>query len=183
MTSRLTRETTDRRIALGTIHWAMPDGAATRAGQPPTAEIEWILARARCAGVRLLDTTPADGTWENADGVLANGYPSWRIVCKLDPDVADRDPLRPVRLDVDEFPTTILIGVAASARGRGVRRAGLCETTRLAARHGIQRLRCTSSPTTPRRSGRSRRTGFSGSPCAPHGEKLVTTRASQVTSA
>lgn len=61
----------------------MPYGIANRAGQPDTAQVAKMLALAKGAGVRCLDTAPAYGSSEARIGELAGGDPEWVIITKL----------------------------------------------------------------------------------------------------
>ena len=73
------------RLALGTVQWGLPYGIANRTGRPDDAEITRILATAREAGVRVLDTARAYGESEAVIGRLVGPDPWWTVVTKLPP--------------------------------------------------------------------------------------------------
>ncbi len=79
------------RLALGTVQWGLPYGIANRTGQPDEAEVARILARARGAGVRVLDTARAYGESEAVIGRLVGADPWWTVVTKLPPLAAQKD--------------------------------------------------------------------------------------------
>ncbi len=76
-----------RRLALGSVQWGMPYGIANRDGQPERREIQTLLATARDAGIRVLDTARAYGDSERAIGDSIHPEEGWRILTKLAPDV------------------------------------------------------------------------------------------------
>jgi aryl-alcohol dehydrogenase-like predicted oxidoreductase len=67
----------------------MPYGIANRRGQPSVDEVRGILALAREAGVRVLDTARAYGQSEEVIGSLSAGDSHWRIVTKISPNLSD----------------------------------------------------------------------------------------------
>ncbi len=76
-----------RRLALGSVRWAMPDRIANRDDQLERRELQALLASARGAGIRVLDTARAYGDSERAIGNLVQPEEGWRILTKLAPDV------------------------------------------------------------------------------------------------
>ncbi|MEM9175856.1 MAG: aldo/keto reductase [Myxococcota bacterium] len=79
-----------RRLALGSAQWGMPYGIANRQGKPEDAALDAMLARARAAGVRAIDTARAYGDSEARIGRALRDAPSsegWRVITKLAPDV------------------------------------------------------------------------------------------------
>lgn len=85
------RRTRDpRRLVLGSAQWGMPYGIANHSGPPNIGELEIMLARARAAGVRSIDTARAYGESETRVGEVTRSLPSeqgWRVITKLAPDV------------------------------------------------------------------------------------------------
>ena len=70
-------------LALGTVQFGMAYGIANRAGRPDIQTVADILARARAAGINMLDTAIAYG---EAEAVLGRiGLAGWRVVTKLPP--------------------------------------------------------------------------------------------------
>ena len=79
-----------RRLTLGSAQWGMPYGIANHAGPPDDDALRAMLARARDAGVRAIDTARAYGDSEARIGTTLRDVPSnegWRVVTKLAPDV------------------------------------------------------------------------------------------------
>lgn len=79
-----------RRLTLGSAQWGMPYGIANRAGPPSDETLDAMLALAREAGVRAIDTARAYGASETRIGRALRGAPSsdgWRVITKLAPDV------------------------------------------------------------------------------------------------
>ncbi|MBV5287143.1 MAG: aldo/keto reductase [Methyloversatilis discipulorum] len=56
------------RVGLGTVQWGVDYGVANRDGRTPAAEVERILAAARAAGLRVLDTAALYGEAESVLG-------------------------------------------------------------------------------------------------------------------
>ncbi len=78
-----------RRLVLGSAQWGMPYGIANLAGPPDADELEAMLAQARNAGVRSIDTARAYRDSEDRIGQILRGVHSnegWRIITKLAPD-------------------------------------------------------------------------------------------------
>ena len=59
------------KLGLGTVQWGMPYGIANRTGQPDDQQVSTMLARAKAAGVLVLDTAHDYGTAEFTIGGLA----------------------------------------------------------------------------------------------------------------
>ncbi len=79
-----------RRLVLGSAQWGMPYGIANLSGPPADEELEAMLARARDAGLREIDTARAYGESEARIGRALGAIPSiegWRVLTKLAPDV------------------------------------------------------------------------------------------------
>jgi aryl-alcohol dehydrogenase-like predicted oxidoreductase len=70
----------------------MPYGIANRSGQPATAEVAAMLARAHAVGIHTIDTARAYGESEALIGALAPPDSGWRVVTKLAPDVLGDEP-------------------------------------------------------------------------------------------
>lgn len=141
----------------------------------------WLLA---------LRNDPAARTWSfSPTRVSVDEHAGWLERTLADPRrillivERDGDQLGQVRLDVDGPTAAVSITVAASARRRGVGRAALRETTRLAAQLGIERLEAHIMSGNAASLQAFAAAGFTGSPCASPGDKLVVTWASRGTSA
>jgi aryl-alcohol dehydrogenase-like predicted oxidoreductase len=79
-----------RRLTLGSAQWGASYGIANHSGPPSSDELETMLARARNAGVRGIDTARAYGDAESRIGETLRAVPSpegWRVITKLAPDV------------------------------------------------------------------------------------------------
>ena len=73
------------KLALGTVQFGLPYGATNKQGQVGAGEIERILARARAAGIDLLDTAAAYGTSEDVLGASDEARAGFSIVTKTQP--------------------------------------------------------------------------------------------------
>ena len=76
-----------RRLVLGSAQWGMAYGIANRSGPPSERELERLIALARDAGIRTIDSARAYGTSEARIGRVLAGATDWRVVTKLAPDV------------------------------------------------------------------------------------------------
>jgi aryl-alcohol dehydrogenase-like predicted oxidoreductase len=76
-----------RRLALGSAQWDAPLDRSEAIGSSTTQEIAAVLARARTAGVRTIETARAYGTSEAQIGRATADQEGWRILTKLSPDV------------------------------------------------------------------------------------------------
>jgi aryl-alcohol dehydrogenase-like predicted oxidoreductase len=76
-----------RRITLGSAQWGMAYGIANHTGPPGQAELDRLLALARDAGIRSIDTARAYGESEARVGRALANHDDWRVVTKLAPDV------------------------------------------------------------------------------------------------
>jgi len=77
-----------RRLTLGSARWGLPNDVAPRRGTAPaTDEILAILASARQAGVRSIDTARAYGECESRIGRATAAQEGWRVITRLDPEV------------------------------------------------------------------------------------------------
>lgn len=70
------------RLGLGTVQLGIPYGITNAAGRVPAAEAAAILARARDAGIDVLDTAALYGESEAVIGALLEGGNAFRIVTK-----------------------------------------------------------------------------------------------------
>lgn len=82
-----TRTRDPRRLTLGSAQWGMAYGIANRTGPPNVGELDRLLALARDAGIRSIDTARAYGESEARVGRALAGHDDWRVVTKLAPDV------------------------------------------------------------------------------------------------
>lgn len=76
-------------IALGSVQWGMPYGIANQSGPPTGDELPRLLALARDAGVRTIDTARAYGASEAEIGRHVGDDTRWRVVTKTDPAAVD----------------------------------------------------------------------------------------------
>jgi aryl-alcohol dehydrogenase-like predicted oxidoreductase len=79
----------------------MPYGIANRSGVPESAELAEIVRVAGVAGVRQLDTARGYGASEEVIGELVGREGSFRVVTKLDHEVACEGGPRRARVDTD----------------------------------------------------------------------------------
>lgn len=71
------------KIAVGTVQFGLPYGIANRVGQTPRDMAAAILARAKKAGARFLDTAIAYGDAETVLGEIGAAQDGWQIISKL----------------------------------------------------------------------------------------------------
>lgn len=76
-----------RRLTLGSANWGRPSGGTHRDGEPSVTELDALLARARAAGVRTIDTARAYGQSETRIGRATRAEQGWRVITRLDPEV------------------------------------------------------------------------------------------------
>lgn len=84
-------------LVLGSVQWGLRYGIANASGQPETAEVAKILARAAQAGLTWIDTARAYGEAEQVIGQLTGTESGtaperWRVVTKVAPSL-EPDPL------------------------------------------------------------------------------------------
>ena len=78
----------DPELVLGSVQWGLRYGIANASGQPDTAEVAKMLARASAAGLRWIDTARAYGEAEQVIGQLSAAEPArWRVVTKVAPSL------------------------------------------------------------------------------------------------
>lgn len=75
-----------RRLVLGSAQWGMAYGVANRSGEPSDEALASMLARAREAGVRTIETARGYGRSEARIGRALEPAAGWRLLTKLDPD-------------------------------------------------------------------------------------------------
>ncbi|MFH1910343.1 MAG: aldo/keto reductase [bacterium] len=80
------------RLALGTVQFGLDYGIANIGGRISRYECKKILALARSAGVRILDTAQAYGASEQVLGRLANN--SFKIITKIAPSIRTEEELK-----------------------------------------------------------------------------------------
>lgn len=80
------------KIAVGTAQFGLPYGIANRAGKTPRDVAASILARAKAAGARVLDTAIAYGDAETVLWEINAAQDGWQIVSKLPALPADLQP-------------------------------------------------------------------------------------------
>lgn len=76
-----------RRLTLGSANWGRPSGSSHRDGEPSVTELDALLARAKAAGVRTIDTARAYGQSETRIGRATRAEQGWRVITRLDPEV------------------------------------------------------------------------------------------------
>ncbi|MBW2496238.1 MAG: aldo/keto reductase [Deltaproteobacteria bacterium] len=76
-----------RRLALGSASWRPSAGVASEPGRFPRDELEALIALARGAGIRSIETARAWHESECAIGEALGDDPDWRVLTRLAPDV------------------------------------------------------------------------------------------------
>lgn len=76
-------ESLTQRLALGTAQFGLAYGLSNQAGQPTMTAVTEILAAAKAAGLRLLDTAAAYGNSEARLGQLAGQNSDFEFITKL----------------------------------------------------------------------------------------------------
>jgi aryl-alcohol dehydrogenase-like predicted oxidoreductase len=76
-----------RRLALGIPRWNAPDRIVRGLGEFDSKALGAVLARAKRAGMRAIDTARADGEGEAQIGRAIADDRGWRVITQLDPEV------------------------------------------------------------------------------------------------
>jgi len=126
-----TRTRDPRRLTLGSAQWGMAYGIANRTGPPNVGELDRLLALARDAGIRSIDTARAYGESEARVGRALAGHDDWRVVTKLAPDVEAPG------LELGESLDRVAASLAKSREALGVARLPVLLLHRHAHRHAF----------------------------------------------
>lgn len=122
-------------------------------GDPPSALILRAAGQTDAARLLAWRNDPSANRWfSSSTRVSTDQHVAWLEQTLADPNrilliiEGDEQPLGQVRLDLDGPSATVSITVDAGTRGRGVGRAALDETTRLAGQLGLERLEARIKP-------------------------------------